>query len=140
MHKTNRNYVYELDGLGHRMPVTFTCFTLASFSLMGVPLFAGFISKWNIAQAALEYGGRLGIAAIGVLLFSALLTAVYMLTIVSRAFFPGRDFDYDSIKEYEDPGWRMLLPVILFSIIILVFGIYSRPLVSFLELIAKGGI
>ena len=140
MHKTDRHYIYELDGLGHRMPVTFTCFTIASFSLMGIPLFAGFISKWNIAQAALAYGGRIGTAGIAVLLFSALLTAIYMLTIVVRVFFPGKDFDYESIKDCEDPSWRMKLPIIVFSIVILVFGICSGPLLSFLELIAKGGI
>ena len=140
MHKTNRHYIYELDGLGHRMPVTFTCFTIASLSLMGVPLFAGFISKWNIAQAALENGGVIGIAGIGVLLFSALLTAIYMLTVVIRAFFPGGDFDYDTIKDCQDPSWRMLLPIILFSFIIIVLGVCSGPLLSFLELIAKGGI
>ena len=140
MHKTDRHYIYELDGLGCRMPVTFTCFTIASLSLMGVPLFAGFISKWNIAQAALAYGGRIGTAGIGVLLLSALLTAIYMLTIVVRAFFPGRDFDYESIKDCEDPSWKMKLPIIVFSIVILVFGICSGPLLSFLELIAKGGI
>lgn len=140
MHKTDRHYIYELDGLGHRMPVTFTCFTIAGLSLMGVPLFAGFISKWNIAQAALDNGGSIGIIGIGVLLFSALLTAIYMLTVVIRAFFPGRDFDYESIRDCEDPGWMMLLPVVVFSVIIILLGVCSGPLLSFLERIAKGGI
>ena len=56
MHQTGKTHVYELDGLGRRMPVTFGCLTVASLSLTGIPLFAGFISKWNIARAAFTCG------------------------------------------------------------------------------------
>ena len=138
MHKTDRHYVYELDGLGWRMPVTFVCFTISGLSLVGVPLFAGFISKWYLAEAAMTNGGRIGLWAIGVLLVSALLTAIYMMTIVVRAFFPGRDFDMESVKDCQDPTWRMLLPITLFCVLIIALGIFSRPLLAWFELIAKG--
>lgn len=98
MHRTGRTYVYELDGLGRRMPLTFACLTVASISLAGIPPFAGFISKWNIAQAAFDCGRHLGdvqggavwlpYAGVGVLLYSALMTAVYMFTVLIRAYFP----------------------------------------------------
>ena len=88
MHRTGKEYVYELDGLGYKMPVTFACFTIASLSLIGIPPFAGFISKWNIAQSAVDCGAPMAYAAVGVLLYSALMTAVYMLTVVVRAYFP----------------------------------------------------
>lgn len=88
--QTGRQYVYELDGLGRRMPVTFACFTAASLSLMGIPLFAGFISKWSIAQAAFDAGRPLAVGAVAVLLYSALMTGIYMLTVAVRAWFPVR--------------------------------------------------
>ncbi len=107
MHQTGKTHVYELDGLGRRMPVTFGCLTVASLSLTGIPLFAGFISKWNIARAAFTCGmgptvplggmvGYLGtggwrllaFGAVAVLLYSALMTGIYMLTVVIRAYFP----------------------------------------------------
>ena len=50
-HKTR---VDELRGLGRRMPVTFICFALVSLSLVGIPPFGGFHSKWYLATAALE--------------------------------------------------------------------------------------
>ena len=88
MHKTGKNYVYELGGLGRQMPVTFACFTAAGLSLMGIPLFAGFISKWNLAESAAAAGGAMGVTAVGVLLYSALMTGVYMMTVTVRALFP----------------------------------------------------
>ena len=52
MHQTDKHYVHELDGLGYQMPGVFAIFTISAFGLMGVPGFAGFISKWNLAGAA----------------------------------------------------------------------------------------
>lgn len=98
MHRAGKTHVYELDGLGRTMPVTFGCLTVASLSLMGIPLFAGFISKWNLGQAAFASGvwlGDGGIAwawlpyvGVGVILYSALMTGIYMLTVLVRAYFP----------------------------------------------------
>ena len=60
MHKSGKTYIYQLDGMGRKMPVTFGCLTAASLSLMGIPLFAVFVSKWNLAQAALACGDLAG--------------------------------------------------------------------------------
>jgi len=135
MHQTERNYIYELTGLGRKMPVTFSCFTVSAFSLMGVPLFACFVSKWKIAEAATAAGGFLPYFAVGVLLLSALLTAAYMLTVVMRAFAPIPEND-DGLKTARDPNWLMLVPLTLFSVAIVGIGIYSEPVLVILEQIA----
>ena len=143
MHRTGKEYVYELDGLGYKMPVTFACFTIASLSLIGIPPFAGFISKWNIAQSAVDCGAPMAYAAVGVLLYSALMTAVYMLTVVVRAYFPktltvdGND-DGQGDASVSDPGWKMKLPLIVFASAIILLGLCSRPLVHYFELLAGG--
>ncbi len=138
MHKAERNYVYELDGLGLKMPVTFACFTAASLSLMGVPPFAGFLSKWNIVKAAMDVGGVMGVCAVVVLLYSALMTAVYMLTVVVRAFFPSKDADLGRNEGVTDPGWKMLVPLVVFVSIFTVMGIYSVPFMTFIQSVANG--
>ncbi|MCF0135143.1 MAG: proton-conducting membrane transporter [Lachnospiraceae bacterium] len=138
MHKADRHHVYELNGLGRRMPVTFACFTIAGLSLTGMPLFAGFISKWNLAMAALTEGTVFGIIAVCVLLYSALMTGIYMMTVVVRAYFPGRGFDYNTLKEIRDPTWRMLLPIGLFAALLILLGVWSGPLMNFLTAVAKG--
>lgn len=140
MHQTDRHYVHELDGLGYKMPCIFGIFTLSSLALMGVPGLAGFISKWNLASAATESGNPLAYGGVSCLLISALLTAIYMLTIVVRAFFPRKDFDYGTVAEAKDPNWKMLLPLFVFSLFIILFGVYSQPIVNFFIDVATGGV
>lgn len=132
IYKTERNYVHELDGFGRKMPNVFIVFTISSLALMGVPGLCGFISKWNLVKAAIENKGVLGYVAIGALLISALLTAIYMLSIVVRAYFPRKDFDYATIKDVKDPGWMMLVPLFIFVIVIIGIGLHSGPLTDVL--------
>ena len=56
------------------MPKTFGIFTVSSLALMGVPGLCGFISKFNLAKAAVESQNILGYVGIGALLVSAVLT------------------------------------------------------------------
>ena len=134
--KTGREYVHQLDGFGRKMPKVFAAFTVAGLALMGVPGLCGFISKWQLVRAAVDSRDPLAYAGVAALMISALLTAIYMLTIVVRAFFPRKDFDYDTIRDVKDPGWKMLLPFAIFVIAIVVIGLHSRPLIKGLESIA----
>ena len=77
LHYSHREYVHQLEGLGKRMPVTFVCYTVAACALTGVPPFNGFVSKWYIALAAVDTYQPLPIIGFGVLLVSALLTAIW---------------------------------------------------------------
>lgn len=135
---TGREYVYELDGLGRKMPMTFAAFTVSSLALMGVPGLCGFISKWNLAKAAVDSGNTVAYIGIGALLVSALLTCIYMLQVVIRAFFPEKGFNYDSLGNIHDPGWKMLVPFGIFIIVMFVFGLYSGPVTDLLINVAKG--
>ncbi len=138
MHQTDKRYIHELNGLGYRMPWVFTVFTLSSLALMGVPGLSGFISKWNLAEAAVDSNNPLAYAGIACLLVSALLTAIYMLSIVVRAFFPGKDFDDSAVQNVHDPNWKMLLPLCVFTAFIILFGIHSQPIVNFFYRVAAG--
>lgn len=138
IYKTGKNYVFELDGLGRKMPKIFGIFTVSSFALMGVPGLAGFASKFQLARAAVESGNVLAWVGIGGLLVSAILTAVYMLSIMMRAFFPKADFNYSTLDGYSDPNWLMLLPLFLFVVGMFVLGLHSQPLVDLFTRIANG--
>lgn len=138
MHQTDRNYVHELDGMGYQMPCVFGIFTVSSLALMGMPGLAGFVSKWNLASAAVESGNKLACWGIACLLISALLTAIYMLTIVVRAFFPGKDFDQSTLAGITDPNWKMLVPLFVFTFFIIVFGLFSGTIVKFFNDVSVG--
>ncbi|RMF47632.1 MAG: monovalent cation/H+ antiporter subunit D family protein [Deltaproteobacteria bacterium] len=81
---SHRKYISEMDGLGRRMPLTYTAFLLASLSIIGMPPLGGFLSKWNLVIGAVEGGQYLLVV---VLLVSSLLNAAYFFPIVYRGFF-----------------------------------------------------
>lgn len=137
MYKTGRNYIYELNGFGRRMPKVFIMFTISGMALMGVPGLCGFVSKWNLVKAAVASENPLAYVGVAALMVSALLTAIYMLSITVRAFFPGRNFDYGTIRDVEDPNWMMMLPLVVFVVIMFYFGLQSGSVVNALGQIAK---
>lgn len=136
IYKTGRNYIHELNGFGRKMPKVFLIFTISGLALMGVPGLCGFVSKWYLVRAAVESGNPLAYAGVAALLISALLTALYMMTISVRAFFPGKNFDYNTIKDVEDPNWMMILPLVIFVIAMFFFGLHSGPVVRAIESVA----
>ncbi len=138
MHQTGRNYMKEIEGLGRKMPVIFGCLTFAGLSLAGIPPFAGFISKWNIAAAALLTENPLGIVSIGVLLYSAFMTAVYMGQMILKAWFPSKESKLSFTENDKDPGWCMKLPVIVFAGMVLLLGIFAGPMMELFHAVANG--
>lgn len=137
--QAHADYVHQIDGMAKKMPKIFAIFTVSALALMGVPGLCGFVSKWHLAKAAFASDNVLAVVGVGGLLVSALLTAIYMLSIVIRAYFPGNDFDYGKLHgEICDPDWRMLLPLSLFVVLMVVIGVYSAPFVAFFSSVAGG--
>lgn len=81
--------VSSLTGLGARMPWTSAAFTVGAFGMIGLPPLAGFISKWTLAQGALQ--ADRGWVVI-VLVCSAALNCIYFLPIVYRLWWPPSDW------------------------------------------------
>lgn len=133
---SRREYLPELNGLGRRMPVTFGCFTVAALSLTGIPLFSGFVSKWYLLTAAVHEGSAASFWGAAALLISALLTAMYMLGVSVRAFFPANGTVAEG--ESREADWRMLVPMVLLSALILYSGCCSGWMVHYLEQISAG--
>jgi multicomponent Na+:H+ antiporter subunit D len=82
--RTGSSALGDLRGLGARMPLTSAAFVLGGLGLIGVPLTAGFVSKWYLALAAFEYGGP---ALVFAILLSSLLAAVYVWRVVELLYF-----------------------------------------------------
>ena len=130
LHTTEREYISQLDGLGKKMPVTFGAFTVFALSLTGVPLFNGFVSKWSLASAAVESGGAFELVGIIVLLISALLTAIYMLSVCIRAYFPGEGTDIKALSGVKEANWLMTVPMVILAAACIIFGLLSQPVVD----------
>ncbi len=101
--KTGKNEVDQLEGIGKTMPKMLWCYTFASLALVGIPPTCGFISKWYLAEGALEADiGVFSWIGPAMLLLSALLTAGYLLTIVTNGFFPKKK--EEALPENEAAG------------------------------------
>lgn len=134
IYKTHKTYVSELQGIGKEMPIVMWTFALAALSLIGIPPTAGFVSKWYLAEGGLlPEMGILGTVGVVMLMVSALLTAGYLMSIVMKGFFPGKDFAYEK-RESKEPNGLMTVPLVLLAIAVVGFGIMPAPL---LELIGS---
>ena len=140
IHMSGRHYIHDINGAGRRMPLTFFFYTLGALSLTGIPLFAGFVSKWNLLLAGAAAGNGWAYAGCACLIGAAFFCAVYLLSVSIRAFFPIEGTDQWENEELTDPGWRMLVPIALFSVLDVALGIFPGPVMRFLDLISRGGL
>lgn len=139
MHVTGNSYIFELNGVGKRMPVTFTCYTLSALSLVGIPLFCGFISKWRLITAGIEDGTALAYTGAAALIAAAFLCAMYTLTVSVRAFFAAKETDrYGAGSNVKDAGVLMLIPIVFFTAANILLGIWPGPVMGFIDKIAGG--
>ncbi|MBF0620715.1 MAG: monovalent cation/H+ antiporter subunit D family protein [Magnetococcales bacterium] len=107
----------DMRGLGKQMPLTMAAFTTAGLSLIGVPLTAGFISKWYLVTGVLQSGHWL--VAI-LILFSSLLAIFYIWKIIEVAYFQSAPADAQPVS---DPPLSMLLPMWGLTLLAVYFGI-----------------
>lgn len=84
----NSYYVSELTSMGRLMPIVSSVLLISSLSLMGIPPFAGFISKFYVLLAAAEENSLMALAAI---IFSSIFSALYMIKILSNIYKPAHD-------------------------------------------------
>ncbi len=138
MHETGREYLPQLNGLGAKMPVTFACFTVSALSLTGIPLFDGFISKWYLLISAADLGTTASYIGAGVLLLSALLTAIYMFAAPVRAFFPHDGGSRAELEGVKEVNWKMTVPMIILAALVIITGIFPGPIVDAAGKIAAG--
>lgn len=132
IYKTGKTKVAQLNGIGKEMPITMWCYTLASITLIGIPPTSAFLSKWYLAQGALNSTtGVLRYLEPILLIVSALLTAGYLFSITIDGFFPGKDYDYTALQKKEPNGY-MVLPLLLLAGAAVFFGMFPGSLIEFL--------
>ncbi len=114
----------DLAGLGKRMPLTAAAFVAGGLSLIGVPLTAGFVSKWYLVLAALERG----FWPVAVLiLLSSVLAVIYIWRVVEVAYFRAPP---KGAEEVAEAPWSLLLPAWVLIGATIYFGVFTSATVG----------
>ena len=131
LHNSKEEYISRLEGLGKKMPLTFGFFAIFALGLTGIPPLCGFFSKWYIALSSVEEASALAIIGVIVLLVSAFLTAIYMLSPAIKAFFPSKDYINDC--KAKEATWRMLVPIGICAVLCVLLGVFAQAPVNLIE-------
>ncbi len=106
----------RMAGVGRTMPWTMGAFVIGGLSLIGVPLTAGFISKWYLVLGALERGWW-PVALL--VLVTSLLAVIYIWRVVEVAYFkpaPEGQIVREAPLALLIPTWMLALANLYFGL------------------------
>ncbi|AGB04545.1 formate hydrogenlyase subunit 3/multisubunit Na+/H+ antiporter, MnhD subunit [Aciduliprofundum sp. MAR08-339] len=118
IYRTGKYKISEMGGLGYRMPFTFLFVLLAIFSLAGIPITSGFISKWMLYEAAIA---RKFVIIAPLMLIASVGAFLYSFRILYGVFLGQLDKPNENVKEAPAPMLAAMgilaIPLVLFSIV-----------------------
>ena len=120
----------ELTGSGYRNKWAGVAFTVGALSMVGVPLFSGFISKLLFPQAAVLNHTKM-LPALIVLGISTILNAIYFMKTVIRIYTPVGETAYPSMTFKDMPVYAAVLAA--FIVLNIILGISSQPVVDMIQ-------
>ena len=124
--QTGLHEVSQFAGLGRKMPLMMTAFTVAALSMVGIPPTCGFFSKWYLILGSVEAGNWVFVA---VILTSSLLTAVYFFRILEKLFAAPPNDD-EAVTKATEPSPKIVVPILVLAIGILVLGLINALIVT----------
>lgn len=118
----------KMNEMARILPFTVAVYTVGALSMIGIPLFVGFVSKWNFGQGIMEYGSMILIV---VLTLSSLLNGIYFMPLVIRSYF------FKGNEELERKEFGISLPLGILAGLIIITGIFSNPIILALKSIVE---
>ena len=125
----------DLRGAGYRHRSAGVAFTVGSFSMVGLPMFSGFISKYLFATAAMWASPKKVFLTLVVLSVSTILNAIYFIHTVVTIYTPAEESEAkQQRRHWHEKPW-VTISLVIFIGLNFVLGIFSQPLV---DLITSG--
>ena len=125
--KMNDYTVAGFNGLAKQQPLLALTATIFLLSLTGIPLTAGFQSKFYMLMAAVENGHHFWIVIVAVIF--AAISAYYYFRIIQAMYF--KEPAEDIIHSWEiTPAFKILL--IITALLIIILGIYPELILGWL--------
>jgi len=136
IYRTGSLQISALEGMGKKMPLTCLAFTIGVFSLVGLPPFMGFPSKFLIVRAALATGGTIFIVLVGLALLGTVIEAAYFFRVVQVLYFKRENGHPETrnaalASSEANPGRKeapvaALIPMFVLVVLIIGIGIYPK--------------
>lgn len=127
----NKTEIIQLKGIGRRMPWTMAAFTVGALSMIGIPLTAGFISKWYLLLGAFQAGSHIAIFTI---IISTLLNALYFLPILYMGWFKTETSPPKS--NHGEAPLPIVIALMTTATFTIAFFFYNQPLLDLATQIA----
>jgi NADH-quinone oxidoreductase subunit L len=117
-----------MGGVWKKLPFTWILMIIGTLALSGFPFLSGFYSKDAIIEYAYLKDSTIGYYAVGIGIFTALLTAIYSWRLIFKTFhgpYNNQKLKIDLVKESP---LVMLLPLVVLSIGALFAGFFFKEL------------
>jgi proton-translocating NADH-quinone oxidoreductase chain N len=129
IYRTGSMEISSFEGIGKKMPFTALFFTIGAFSIIGLPPFVGFSSKFLIVKAALAKGELLFIILVGIVLLGTVIEGTYFFRVIQTMYFKDGNNEIDK-KESPITG---LIPMSIFAVLIIFIGVYPDFIIKILN-------
>ena len=124
-----KDYTIEgFNGLAKKQPLIALTAVVFLFSLTGIPLTAGFQSKFFMLMAAIENGNHFWIVIIAVLF--AAVSAFYYFRIIQAMYF--KEHLAEEVIESSEISFPFKMLLAITAILIIVLGIYPELILGWL--------
>ncbi|HHX96925.1 MAG TPA: monovalent cation/H+ antiporter subunit D family protein [Clostridia bacterium] len=126
IYKTGEYSLDKLKGMYKQMPLAMGSFSLAAFSMIGIPPLAGFFSKWYLALGAIKANLW---PYVLVIIISSLLNLIYFFRVIENVYMSGEGAVVKRSKGLELP-LSMLIPIVVLGVGVLVLGLTNEQIVT----------
>jgi NADH-quinone oxidoreductase subunit L len=108
--------INEMGAVYKKLPYTWILMIIGTLALTGFPFLSGFYSKEAIIEFAYLRGNTVGYYAVGVGIFTALLTSIYSWRLIFKTFHGSYNNKKLKIEQMQESPIVMLLPLIILSL------------------------
>jgi formate hydrogenlyase subunit 3/multisubunit Na+/H+ antiporter MnhD subunit len=133
IHASNTRNIDDLSGIGRRLPLVATCFSIGLFALAGIPGLNVFWSEFAIVTAGLAAGSIYTPLAM-VMVVNILISVAYYLRLVQAIFFKPLS---DVASKAHGVGVSLVIPLIVLAAAGIVIGMYPAPFLDLVSSIAS---
>ncbi|MGX6960256.1 MAG: proton-conducting transporter membrane subunit [Rickettsia endosymbiont of Pentastiridius leporinus] len=109
------NQVQDLIGVSKELPLIAVIISISCLSLVGIPIFSGFISKFSILLAAAEQNQ---ITVMVVIVISSIFSSLYLIKIVYSIYKPSST---EIMNRAKRPPYSMVISIIICCLAVIFF-------------------